>query len=37
MKINIAILVILLLFGSLWVGSVGSEESSLSQIIFYVS
>ncbi len=36
MKSNIAILVTLLLVGSLWVGSAGAGESSLSQITFYV-
>jgi hypothetical protein len=36
MKANIAIFLTLLLIGSTWVGSVGSEEPSLSQIVFYV-
>jgi hypothetical protein len=37
MKVNIAIFLTLLLIGSTWVGSVGSKELSLSQIVFYVS
>jgi hypothetical protein len=37
MKVNIAIFLTLLLIGSTWVGSVGSKEPSLSQIVFYVS
>jgi hypothetical protein len=36
MKVNIAIFLTLLLIGSTWVESVGSEEPSLSQIVFYV-
>jgi uncharacterized membrane protein len=36
MKVNIAVLLTLLLIGSTWVGSVGAEEPSLSQIVFYV-
>jgi hypothetical protein len=37
MKINIAIFVTVVLVGSLWVGEVYSGESSLSQMVFYVS
>ena len=36
MKINIALFVTLMLVGSTWVGAFGSQESSLSQIVFYV-
>ncbi len=36
MKVNIAIFLTLLLIGSTWVGSAGSEEPPLSQIVFYV-
>ena len=37
MKVNIAIFLTLLLIGSTWVGSAGSEEPPLSQIVFYVA
>jgi hypothetical protein len=37
MKVNIAIFLTLLLIGSTWIGSVGAEKPSQSQIVFYVS
>jgi hypothetical protein len=37
MRILTAILVIFLLFGSVWAGAVQSQEPHLAEVVFYVS